>query len=254
MAEFSQILNGGSAFALSDALYETFTRLRQAVDKLPGATRKLYVARTDAQSRVMRNEGTVIEEMRHRGYEIVIPGSLSFTEQVQLFRSARLVVGPHGAGLTNIIFCEPGATVYELVPAGYTNSCFCNLAMVCGLQYWADAFASASDAAQPPNIRDWESDTALIAARLTEIDAVLAGMVAEAAQQTINAMDFLPGKLGMLDGQAESRPPPALQLERTGFLWRMLQTGIAKLTGYHPVRWTRVSCRQIRNALAHARR
>ena len=105
LAEFSQILNGGSAFALSEALYGTFTRLRQAVEKLPGAARKLYVARTDAQTRAMRNEAAVIEEMRRYGYEIVPPGTLSFTEQVRLFRSASVIVGAHGAGLTNIVFC-----------------------------------------------------------------------------------------------------------------------------------------------------
>jgi capsular polysaccharide biosynthesis protein len=223
LAEFSQILNGGSAFALSDALYGTFTRLRQAVDKLPGAARKLYVARTDAQRRVMRNEMAVIEEMRRRGYEIVIPGSLSFTEQVRLFRSARLVVGPHGAGLTNVVFCEPGTIVYELVSADYTNSCFCNLAMVCWLQYWADAFASTGDTARPPAARNWESDTALVAARLTEIDAIEAGMAAEAARQTISAIDFLRGKPGMLHGQVEPALPPPPKLAQPGFLRRMWQ-------------------------------
>jgi capsular polysaccharide biosynthesis protein len=208
LAEFSQILNGGAAFALSEALYGTFTRVRQAVEKLPGAARKLYVARTDAPTRVMRNEAAVIEGMRHRGYEIVTPGTLSFTEQVRLFRSASVVVGAHGAGLTNIVFCEPGTTVYELVPVSYANACFCNLAMVCRLQYWADAFASDGDPSKPPNLRDWESDTALVIERLREIDAVLATMRAEAARQPISAMGFFRDKSGVLDGQAQPKSPP----------------------------------------------
>ena len=110
-----------------------------------------------------------------------------------MFRSASIIVGAHGAGLTNIVFCEPGTTVYELVPANYENSCFCNLAMVCRLQYWADAFASDGDPGIPPDLRNWESDTALVIERLTEIDAILAMMHAEAARKTISATDFLRG-------------------------------------------------------------
>jgi capsular polysaccharide biosynthesis protein len=207
LAEFSQILNGGSAFALSEVLYETFTRLRRRVEKLPGAPRKLYVARTDAPTRVMRNEAAVIEEMRRRGYEIVVPGTLSFTEQVQLFRSASVVVGPHGAGLTNIVFCEPGTTVYELLSASYTNACFCNLAMVCHLEYWADAFAGDSDPSVPPNLRDWASDTALVVDRLMEIDAIREMMRADVARHPISSMDFLRGDPVVLSGQVQPEEP-----------------------------------------------
>ncbi|MFL5287064.1 MAG: glycosyltransferase family 61 protein [Rhodopila sp.] len=160
---------------------------------MPDGPRKLYVARTDTQRRQMRNEPALIGEMRRRGYEIVVPASLSFTEQVRLFRSASIVVGAHGAGLTNIIFCEPGTVVYELVPAAYPNAYFCNLALVCRLRYWADAFDSPGDMDQPPNLRDWESNTAQVAARVTEIDAVMASMAAEAVRQTISAMDLLRG-------------------------------------------------------------
>jgi hypothetical protein len=221
-AEFSQILNGGAAFALSEALYGTFARLRLAVEKLPGAARKLYVARTDAPTRVMLNEAAVIEETQRRGYEIVTPGTLSFTEQVRLFRSASVIVGAHGAGLTNIVFCEPGTTVYELVPSNYANSCFCNLAMVCRLQYWADAFTGDGDPGIPPNLRNWKSDTALVTERLTEIDAVLATTHAEAAQQTISAMDFLRGKSGGSYGQTPPEPPPARPERR---LWQAMFRG-----------------------------
>lgn len=40
---------------------------------------------------------------------------LSFAEQVYLFRNADLIVGPHGAGLTNTLFSSE-ATVVEIIP------------------------------------------------------------------------------------------------------------------------------------------
>ena len=124
----------------------------------------------------MRNETEIIKYVQQIGYDVVIPGLLSFKEQVRLFRSASIVVGPHGAGMTNIIFCDPHTVVYELVPIEYTNSCFCNLAMVCRLNYWADVFSSEGDLDMPPFLRDWESDTQAVAERLREIDFIAASM------------------------------------------------------------------------------
>ena len=125
-----------------------------------------------------------------------MPSTLSLNEQVRTFRNARLVVGAHGAGLTNIAFCEPGAIVYELVPAAYHNGCFCSLAHNCGLRYWADQFHSEGKGVPP--VRDWETDTDLVMQRLTEIEAIQADLREEARRQTISAMDFLRGVTGRL--------------------------------------------------------
>ena len=99
--------------------------------------------------------------------------------------------------------------------------------MVCRLQYWADAFASDGDPGTPPNLRDWASDTGLVTERLTEIDAVLAMMHAEAARQPISAMDFLRGKSGVLSGQAppEPPPPPPARPELLRRLWQVIFGG-----------------------------
>jgi SAM-dependent methyltransferase len=169
-AEYSEILNGGAAFCLSEVTYRTYSRLREAVEAVSGQAEKIYVARIGARSRRMRNETAVIDEVRSRGFEVVVPDALTLTEQIRVFRSAKLVVGPHGAGMTNIVFCDPGTIVYELIPSHYANACFCNLAHICKLRYWADSFESEGDGL--PNLRDWESDTRLVVERLNEIDSV----------------------------------------------------------------------------------
>ena len=48
---------------------------------------------------------------------------MSFAEQVKTFRAAKLVVAPHGAAITNLLFAPPGGTLVELI-AGFEASYF----------------------------------------------------------------------------------------------------------------------------------
>jgi capsular polysaccharide biosynthesis protein len=86
--------------------------------------RRLYITRRDALTRRLLNEAALLERLIRYSFDVVELTSLSVTEQARLFASAQLVVAPHGAGLTNIVFCEKGATVIELMPDDYFNPCF----------------------------------------------------------------------------------------------------------------------------------
>ena len=49
-------------------------------------------------------------------HEWVIFENLPPKETIELFSRANLVVGAHGGGLTNTVFCPPTAKVIELMP------------------------------------------------------------------------------------------------------------------------------------------
>lgn len=94
----------------------------------PGADRtprRLYVTRGQAPNtrRVVR-EQELWAGLQERGFEKVEPGSLSPQEQIDTFSAAEMVVGPHGAALTNVLFAPPGVTVLELFTAAYVNQCY----------------------------------------------------------------------------------------------------------------------------------
>jgi capsular polysaccharide biosynthesis protein len=58
------------------------------------------------------------------------------SEQAKAFNSAEIIVAPHGAGLANLVFCQPGTVVVELFAAAYVNPVFWRLAdVVPGLSY-----------------------------------------------------------------------------------------------------------------------
>ncbi len=169
-AEYSGFLDGSAVFLTSRSARETYARLRASVPARRAPFDRIYVARTDAPVRRMRNEAALIDRLSDRGFHIVAPGGLPFREQVELFRHAKLVVGPHGAGLSNIVFCEPGAFVYELVPALYQNSCFTLLADLAGLRYWADMFES--EGAGEGFTGDWDVDVEAVLARIDDIEGL----------------------------------------------------------------------------------
>jgi hypothetical protein len=66
--------------------------------------RRLYLTRRNAKHRRVENEDEVWALLQEYSFEIVEPEKLTFREQVELFHSAALVVGPHGAGLASTLF------------------------------------------------------------------------------------------------------------------------------------------------------
>ena len=62
------------------------------------------------------NEEALVDELLKLGFRIVEPESYSVKEQIAIFRSARFVVGPSGAGMFNTVFCRPGTEVMSIEP------------------------------------------------------------------------------------------------------------------------------------------
>jgi hypothetical protein len=98
-------------------------------------TRRLYVTRRDKGKRIALNESEIIDYLTQEGFEVVCPGDLPFGEQVALFSDASIVVGPHGAGMTNMAFAPTGATIVEFFGDNYINGCFWALANIRGQRH-----------------------------------------------------------------------------------------------------------------------
>jgi hypothetical protein len=95
-------------------------------------TRRIYVAR---QQRGLANDSDVWAMLRVRGFERFEPAT--WEDNVVAFASAEIVVGPHGAGLSNVVFCPPGAHLVEIFPGDRPFPYFYSAACASGMNYHA---------------------------------------------------------------------------------------------------------------------
>jgi len=86
------------------------------------SARRIYISRSDAPTKRIINEAEVIEFLKPFGFKPIILSSMSVAEQALLFSEAEVVIGRHGAGLTNLVFCNPGTKIIEFFPYGSRKS------------------------------------------------------------------------------------------------------------------------------------
>ncbi|MEO6004129.1 MAG: glycosyltransferase family 61 protein [Opitutus sp.] len=148
-------------------LLEEFTAKIRTADVVCGE--RLYVSRAKAQRRRVTNEAELWSLLQAHGFVKVCTEDLSWSEQIECFREAKVVVAPHGAGLANLAFCAPGTKVIELFNRSYVNGCYWRLAAVKDLDYFplVDSGSERLGVDLRANRLDLAADLAQVAAALS---------------------------------------------------------------------------------------
>lgn len=115
-----------------DILRDAFLTPNQS--KSPKLKSTIYISRSNSD-RSPRGETAVEKLLQKNDTQIVFLEQLSFLEQVKTVRSARAIIGPHGAGLANIVFLDPESKVIEFSSGDRFESCYRRIAALSGLDY-----------------------------------------------------------------------------------------------------------------------
>ncbi|ASK61077.1 hypothetical protein CFK37_02120 [Virgibacillus phasianinus] len=75
---------------------------------------RIYISREDASWRKVANEPKLMTLLTKKGFKKIILSSLTVQEQLDIFSSAKVIISPNGAGLANIMFCQPGTKIIQL--------------------------------------------------------------------------------------------------------------------------------------------
>ena len=112
---------------------------------------RIYVSRRgiDSLFRTLCNEDEVEAVMIRLGFAVVRPQDLSFDEQVATFARARIIAGPHGAGLTNAAFAPRGCLVIDICADSWATAWMVRLTQLFGHNYLPVAFPADAELSQP---------------------------------------------------------------------------------------------------------
>jgi len=93
---------------------------KAARDRSPSTAKgaeRIYLSRGKG-ARSLANEDEVAAFLQSEGFTVVACEGLSICEQAAMLARARVVVGLHGAALTNIVFCQPGTIFHRIQNVG----------------------------------------------------------------------------------------------------------------------------------------
>lgn len=106
----------------------------------------VYVSRRKAARRKVLNEDEIQVILLNHNFKIFYLEELSFSQIVQLFRKAKVLISIHGAALTNMIFMEKGSIVFELMKEKVVvDKCYFFLANTLEMKYYYQTCKSKNE-------------------------------------------------------------------------------------------------------------
>lgn len=97
---------------------------------------RLYISRKDTANRRIINEDEILDLLKNFGFKSIVLESMPVVEQAALLTNAKVVIAPHGGGLTNIVFCHPGTKVIEIFSPNYVYPCYWLVSNLINLDYY----------------------------------------------------------------------------------------------------------------------
>jgi hypothetical protein len=120
--ELSFVTRFGELGYIHPSCVATLKKYSSSLEEKEYSYEKIYVSRTKTR-RSIKDENLVEDYLSKRGFIIIHSEDLSFEDQVKIFAEAKIVVGLHGAGLTNTIWSKDILLV-EIMPVNRINRCF----------------------------------------------------------------------------------------------------------------------------------
>jgi capsular polysaccharide biosynthesis protein len=100
------------------------------------STERIYISRSDSGPRKVYGEEEFAARLESQfGFISYRLSELTLEEQVRLFSNAEIVIGAHGAGLTNIIFCKQNTKIVEVLNPAYGTAAYGQVALSLNLNY-----------------------------------------------------------------------------------------------------------------------
>ncbi|NEP89600.1 MAG: tetratricopeptide repeat protein [Okeania sp. SIO2C2] len=108
----------------------------QTIIKSSRKPERIYISRKFASWRRVLNEEEVVNLLEKFGFISLSLESMSIAEQALYMVAAKVIVAPHGGGLTNLVFCSPGTKVIEIFSPKYITNFYWEISNLCRLSHY----------------------------------------------------------------------------------------------------------------------
>jgi hypothetical protein len=98
--------------------------------------KRIYIGRGEATHRRITNEDEVLRALEGEGFVMFEGHRATIAEARDLFADAEVIVGVHGAGMTNILFAPAETPVVEVLDPRHIVDCYCALSTSLDQKYW----------------------------------------------------------------------------------------------------------------------
>lgn len=96
---------------------------------------RIYISRQKLANRRILNHDELVPVLEKFGFTTVYPERMSVFDQISVFKTAKIILGIKGAGLTNCLFSKRGSHVLVLSPPEFTDAFFWDLLSPMGVKY-----------------------------------------------------------------------------------------------------------------------
>ena len=97
---------------------------------------RIFLTRSRKRMRYLENDEEIHQLVSAYGFKTVDTDDLSIEDQISTFKSAKCIIGIHGAGLVNIIFAEKLVQLVEILPPqDYVPFHYIMLCQMYGIEY-----------------------------------------------------------------------------------------------------------------------
>lgn len=121
-----------SGFVFSEDIQLLNKYIPVAVKNTPA---KIYISRSRTKARRLENETALEAVLKEKEFTILFLEDMSLTEQIETVTNADLIVAPHGAGLTHLVWGDKRKKVIEIFPDYTTNDCYTRMCAQKNYQY-----------------------------------------------------------------------------------------------------------------------
>jgi hypothetical protein len=94
--------------------YKFFDKIRNILRDDSEPQDRVYISREKQRLRFIENEAEVTELLKKYGFKKILAEDISYEEQIKICSKAKYIVGPHGAGLANLMFMKENCSILEL--------------------------------------------------------------------------------------------------------------------------------------------